>query len=236
MNAMRESFVFYKTFFDSVKALDDADYVEITKAFFDHVFYDARINLPPLKAGYLTLIMSGVERATARYTASVENGKKGGEHGKKGSEHGAKGGRPRKEKAMYDGKNNPPKTPLGIEKNPLITPLNDNVNDNVNDNEKTMRLAPCFSSIVVDEHFILSQEEYDAIAERFNESPWLRDNITHLSKIHTHRDKILSGYYKSFVKGNPLSKLEQERREFVRPDLTPEELDEMFPDIDDEDL
>ena len=101
---MRESFVFYKSFFESIKELEPQDQVQIYNAIFEFEFYKIEPKLSGVCKSIFTLILPQLEANDKRY----ENGKKGG--------------RP---KTKTKPKNNQSKT--------KVKP-NVNVNDNVNDN------------------------------------------------------------------------------------------------------
>jgi DnaD/phage-associated family protein len=103
---MRESMVFYKSFYESIKELDPKDQVQIYNAIFEYEFYKIKPELTGICKSIFTLILPQLEANDKRY----ENGKKGG--------------RPKtKEK------------PKRNQKETKVEPnVNDNVNVNVNDN------------------------------------------------------------------------------------------------------
>lgn len=103
---MRESMVFYKSFYESIKELDPKDQVQIYNAIFEYEFYKIKPELTGICKSIFTLILPQLEANDKRY----ENGKKGG--------------RP---KTKTKPKNNQKETK--VEPN-----VNDNVNVNVNDN------------------------------------------------------------------------------------------------------
>ena len=111
---MRESFVFYKSFYDSIKELDDKDQVIIYNAIFEYEFYKIEPELKGANKSIFTLILPQLEANDKRY----ENGKKGG--------------RPKNQKeTKIKPKQNQNKT--NIEPN-----VNDNVNVNVNVNDNEL--------------------------------------------------------------------------------------------------
>ena len=106
---MRESFIFYKSFYESIKELDAEHQVEIYNAIFKHQFEGIETNLKGISKSIFTLIIPQLEANNKRW----ENGKKGG--------------RPK----------NQNKTERKPKENQTITETkpNVNVNDNENDNE-----------------------------------------------------------------------------------------------------
>ena len=108
----RDSYIFYRSFFEAVSELPDKDQLEIYKAISEYSLNFNEIELKGLPKTIFTLIKPQLEANNRRFI----NGTKGGEHGKKG-------GRPETPKK-------PQKKPL---KNPKPTP-NKNVNVNGNGN------------------------------------------------------------------------------------------------------
>lgn len=71
---MRESFIFYKSFYDSIKELDPKDQVLIYNAIFELQFYGKETELNSVSKSIFKLIIPLLEANNKRY----ENGKKGG--------------------------------------------------------------------------------------------------------------------------------------------------------------
>ena len=109
---MRESFIFYKSFYDSMKELDPKDQAKIYEAIFKYQFENKKIELTGIPKVIFTLILPQLEANNKRY----ENGKKGG--------------------APIGNKNASKTTKKQPKNNQTITKKqpNDNVNVNVNDN------------------------------------------------------------------------------------------------------
>lgn len=119
---MRESFVFYRSFYDAIKDLPRDVQGEIYTAIMEYSLYGKETeNLKPIARSVFTLMKPQIDVNNKRF-----------ENGKKGAEHGSKGGRPRKEETPRKPQNNPEETPIKPQENPKETP---NVNDNVNANE-----------------------------------------------------------------------------------------------------
>ncbi len=75
---MKGSFVFYRSFYESIKNLDKEVQLEIYNAICEYSLNDVEVELSPIATAIFTLIKPNVDNATKRYNASVENGKKGG--------------------------------------------------------------------------------------------------------------------------------------------------------------
>ena len=111
---MRDSFVFYRSFYDAIKGLPRDIQGEIYTAIMEYGLYGKETeNLKPIAQSIFTLIQPQIEANNKRF-----------ENGKKGAEYGVRGGRPKK--------NNPKETPKKPQETPKETP---NVNDNVNVND-----------------------------------------------------------------------------------------------------
>ena len=102
---MRESFIFYKSFYESIKELDAEHQVEIYNAIFKHQFEGIETDLKGISKSIFTLIIPQLEANNKRW----ENGKKGG--------------RPKNQK----------KTEIKPNENQTITKVKANVNVNIFD-------------------------------------------------------------------------------------------------------
>lgn len=108
---MRESFVFYKSFYDAIKQIPEEYQLELYNAILQYSLEGIEpSNLSNIASAMFTLIKPNIDNAQKRYETSVNNGKKGG--------------RPKKEK--------PNKNLNETQEKPNE---NLNVNDNVNDND-----------------------------------------------------------------------------------------------------
>lgn len=115
LNMTRESFVFYKSFYEATKDLDPVDYNSAMRAVIEYALNGVQPkNLTPIAKVIFTLIKPQIDANNKRYI----NGCKGGEFGHLGAEYGHLGGRPRK---------SPQKPP--------IKPPNENDNENGNGND-----------------------------------------------------------------------------------------------------
>lgn len=107
----RESFIFYKSFYESIKELDPLDQVQIYDAIFKYQFEAEEIELKGICKSIFTLIIPQLEANNKRYL------------------NGLKGGAP---KGNRNATKKQPKNNLELtKKQPNV---NDNVNDNENDN------------------------------------------------------------------------------------------------------
>ena len=108
---MRKSFIFYKSFYDSIKELDKEQQYNIYKAVMEHEFEDKEPNLKGIENAIYVLIEPQLNANKKRY------------------ENGCKGGRPKNQnKTKTKPKNNQIKT----KKKPNE---NENENENVNEND-----------------------------------------------------------------------------------------------------
>lgn len=96
----RDSFVFYRSFFESIQEYDDEQFARCVRALLNlslnGVEYTGDDVITRL---FIAMAKPQIEKNNKRY----ENGKKGGKYGVQGADYGKLGGRPKKE--------NPPKTP-----------------------------------------------------------------------------------------------------------------------------
>ena len=126
----RESFVFYRSFYEGIKELPRDIQGEVLTAIMEYGLNGVTTeNQKPITKAMFALIKPQIDANNQRF-----------ENGRLGAEHRKKGGRPRKEKPQE----NPNQTPKKPQPNPNQTPnvkvkvkdkVNDNVNDKVNDND-----------------------------------------------------------------------------------------------------
>ena len=120
----RESFVFYRSFYEGIKELPRDIQGEVLTAIMEYGLNGVTTeNQKPITKAMFALIKPQLDANNQRF-----------ENGRLGAEHGKKGGRPKKEKPQE----NPNQTPKKPQENPNQTPnvnVNDNVNVNVNDND-----------------------------------------------------------------------------------------------------
>lgn len=104
MSNKRDSFVFYRSFYEAMEDLPDSDQLDVYKA----ITIYALEGIEPDVTGYPKAIFRLIKPI-------IEANNKRWENGQKGAEHGRKGGRPKKGKET-------PKKPLD---NPTLTPNKD---------------------------------------------------------------------------------------------------------------
>lgn len=98
---MRESFVFYESFYLAISELSVTQQGKIFQAICRYALYEEEPELKGASAAVFMLVKPQIDANNRRY-----------ENGKKGAEHGVKGGRPK----------NPKETPKKPLKNPKQTP------------------------------------------------------------------------------------------------------------------
>lgn len=132
MGLMRESFIFYRSFYESIKDLPAELQVEVIHAISEYSLYGHEIEMSPMCKALFTAFCPSIQAAKNRYEACVENGKKGAEYGKLG-------GRPKtpdktpKQTPKDDVLQTPDKTPKQTGYKPLTD--TDTVTDTVTDTE-----------------------------------------------------------------------------------------------------
>ena len=120
-NNDKRSFVFYDSFLEAMKHLNDAEFRECVMRIRDYALenIDEQSDSPMVNI-ILALVKPNLDSARRRYEASVENGKKGAEFGKLGG-------------APKANQNARKKQPLN---QPQKQPLDVNVEENINENEE----------------------------------------------------------------------------------------------------
>ena len=131
---MRDSAIFYRSFYESIKELSKQNQIDIYSAIFEFSFNDKKIELKGLSKSIFTLIKPQLEANNKRF----ENGKKGGRKRTKKE--------PNPNQTLTKKEPNPNQTLTKPEPKPnqtLTKPEpNKNVNVNVNDNDnKTTKQA-----------------------------------------------------------------------------------------------
>lgn len=75
----KDGFIFYKSFYDSINALDESMQLEVYQALAGYgLTGEMRDDLSPIAKALLTAMIPTIDNANKRYVASVKNGKKGG--------------------------------------------------------------------------------------------------------------------------------------------------------------
>lgn len=131
----KESFVFYKSFFEAIRKLKAADKVKVYDAICELALEEKDSELTGMADIVFTLIRPQIKANNQKF-----------KNGLKGAESGKKGGRPKKAETLTVGieekptggiENNKEETPQGLlKKTPNVNVLNVNENVNVNVNDK----------------------------------------------------------------------------------------------------
>ena len=100
---MRESLIFYRSFYEAIKTLPPANQAKIYDAIFSYSLDFQEPKLEGIDNAIFTLIKPQLDANIRKY-----------ENGKKGAEHGKKGGRPKKANGKPNGK---PKKKLSEDEN-----------------------------------------------------------------------------------------------------------------------
>lgn len=161
---MKDSFVFYASFYEAISNLPGETRLEVYEAICKYALQGELPELSPIAKAMFTVMRPVMDAASARYEASVANGKKGG--------------RPKKEnlekpsnnlKGLETGNLEKPSPNLNVNVND-----NDNVNVNVNDNDKVTEIRAAkpprtrFTPPSIDEVKAYCQERGNGVdAERF---------------------------------------------------------------------
>lgn len=75
----KDGFIFYKSFYDSINALDESMQLEVYQALAEYgLSGEIKDDLSPITKALLTAMIPTIDNANKRYVASVQNGKKGG--------------------------------------------------------------------------------------------------------------------------------------------------------------
>ena len=129
----KRSFVFYDSFLEAMKHLNDAEFRECVMKIRDYALegIDEESQSPYVNI-ILAMAKPNLDSARRRYMASVENGKKGAEFGKLGG-------------APKGNQNARKKQPL---KQPLNVDANEDVEEDVNDYEDADVNADCQSTLI----------------------------------------------------------------------------------------
>jgi hypothetical protein len=159
---MKDSFVFYASFYEAISNLPGDTQLEVYNAICKYALLGELPELSPIAKAMFTVMRPVMDAASARYEASVANGKKGG--------------RPKKENLEK-----PSNNLKGLETGNLEKPslnlnvnVNDNDNVNVNDNDKVTEIRAAkpprtrFTPPSIDEVRAYCQERGNGVdAERF---------------------------------------------------------------------
>ena len=167
----KRSFVFYDSFLEAMKHLDDAEFRECVLKIRDYALEGVEEeSTSPMVNIILALAKPNLEAAKRRYMASVENGKKGAEFGKLG---GAPKGNQNARKKQ------PLKQPLDVDDN-VDVEEDVNVNEEVDVNEDTSveDIVPSFSNSLIG----FLEKEIENESERLEEREEKKEPLQEVKK------------------------------------------------------
>lgn len=148
---MRNSFVFYRSFKDSLSDLSDSDKLVVYEAIADYALDKTEPHLTGFPKALFLLIRPQLDANWKRYEA-------GEKHGYLGAEYGKLGGRPKKEK--------PSRNPLETLYEP--SNVNVNVNDNVNKEDCKGKKSKVFiPPSLSDIQKFITENHYSVIPDAF---------------------------------------------------------------------
>lgn len=138
---MKDSYVFYRSYYEAITELPDNEQLKLFKAITEFGLNNEEIKLDGISKVLFTLIKPNIKSSNARYQASIENGKRGGNPNfKKGQRN-----------PYYTQKDNPKDN---LADNPINNlnedeDYNDNYNVNINESESSVEITdeitPSFS-------------------------------------------------------------------------------------------
>ena len=121
MSSEKESFVFYRSFFEALQDLKDKERLKVYDAICDLALNENDTKLTGIAKTIFTLIRPQILSNTKKY-----------KDGQKGAEYGKLGGRPKKEKTPVGLLKETPNENVNVNDNENVN-VNENVNDNVSD-------------------------------------------------------------------------------------------------------
>ena len=165
----KDSFIFYRSFFQAINDLPETNQLEIFKAISSYALDFEEPDLSGLSKTIFTLIKPQLTANNKRYL-----------NGCKGADHGKKGGRPRTpEKPLEEPLEEPLKNP---KKTPSLTPnknVNENENENDNEEDKKIIIKKAMDEMLLEESKKAEERLKDKIkipewinSENWNE--WMR--------------------------------------------------------------
>ena len=195
---MRESFVFYQSFYEALKELPDDVRLKLYDMISVYALTGEEVECSGIERAVFSLIKPQIKANNQRYL-----------NGCNAAEMGARGGRPRK--PQENPNDNPEETPRKPQNNPKKTPNeNDNVNVNVNDipplfisppgEEKTDcdLFFETYPRYAKDKAKMRKDVDYKVLLKEFDRSTYLRslytvkqiNDIYALIKTGDYRDKV----------------------------------------------
>jgi hypothetical protein len=185
--AEKDSFIFYRSFFEASAPLEDVDKLTLFNAIIEYALDQKEPELAGIPRAMFCLIKP-----------LLEAGHKNFVNGHKGADYGKLGGRPKRQKPPPVSENNPP--PL-LENNPPETP-NYNYHSNSNYNLDSNLSNGGFDILKAVQYNVLIEaakiaridlEDIEKVAKKFND--WIRDK-----KIPDKPDKAFISWANKFYK------------------------------------
>lgn len=190
----RDSFIFYRSFYEAINDLPEKNQLQIYKAICELSLNFEEIDLKGISATIFRLIKPQLEANNKRFI----NGQKGGQYGNLG-------GRPRKPQTKPQ--ENPKETPNN----------NDNVNDNVNDNDNATDNDNIYDYIQENFGRLLAPADYEKISE------WEDNDLTRYAiKKAVINNKCSVGYIDGILRGYRRNKIvtvqqaQDEEEQFIK--------------------
>ena len=162
----KRSFVFYDSFLEAMKHLNDAEFRECVLRIRDYALEgNEEESESPMVNVIMALAKPNLDSARRRYMASVENGKKGAEYGKLGG--APKGNQNARKKQPL---NQPQKQPLDVDANEDVEEdVNEEVNVNGDDDGDNPSGTIGFQSSFSNSSIGFQEEEIENDSERLEE-------------------------------------------------------------------
>ncbi len=179
---MKDSFVFYRSFYESIKGLDKDIQLEIYNAISEYSLNDRILELSPIANAIFILIKPNIDNATKRYNASVENGKKGG--------------RPKKNENLKKPNINLNETQNKPNEN-LNVDVDDDVDDDVDEDEESINI---YSPPPKKEDEIL-KEEFEKLWKMYPKKSGKDKSFTKYKKYRTSKNKDEYCTYEEVLNG-----------------------------------
>ena len=163
----KRSFVFYDSFLEAMKHLNDAEFRECVLKIRDYALEGVdEEGSSPMVNVIMAMAKPNLDSARRRYMASVENGKKGAEYGKLGG--APKGNQNARKKQPL---NQPQKQPLDVDANEDVEEdVNEEVNVNGDDDGDNPSGTIGFQSSFSNSSIGFQEEEIENDSERLEES------------------------------------------------------------------
>ena len=194
---MRESFVFYQSFYEALKELPDNVRLKLYDMISVYALTGEEVECSGIEKAVFSLIKPQIKANNQRYL-----------NGCNAAEFGARGGRPRKPQS--DSENNPEETPRKPQKKPKKTP-NENVNVNDNDIYTPLFISPQgeektdadlffekYKRYEKDRAKMREDVDYKVLLKEFDRSTYLRSLYT-VKQINENYPLIVAGDFRDKV-------------------------------------